>query len=231
MKNHYEILGVSQTCTQAEIKKAYRVMAVKYHPDKNNGDKQSEENFKAILESYIILSDEETRMEYDYFKGFKKGNKPQYSEPGKPSPIKYLVQIKRIKDAVLSAGGHVNKNVLYNAIDRLLSEENISFLIRKQDLSINHLIIDEALTCAIFIDENLKHEFHDRLLKLADGNVRMVNRINLLNKINDSITATNNPSIQQQPQEVKETPPTLIAIVIFVLFIILFLVFLYMENS
>lgn len=230
MKNHYEILGVSQTCTQAEIKKAYRVLAVKYHPDKNNGDKDSEENFKAILESYIILSDEETRLEYDYFKGFKKGNKPQYSEPGKPSPIKYLVQIKRIKDAVLSAGGHVNKNVLYNAIDRLLSEENISFLIRKQDLSINHLIIDEALTCAIFIDESLKHEFHDRLLKLADGNVRMVNRINLLNKINDSITAADTSPIQPQ-QEAKESPPTLIAIVIFVLFIILFLVFLYMENS
>ena len=66
-KNYYEILGVSKTATEDEIKKAYRKLAVKYHPDKNPGDKESEKKFQEISEAYSVLSDKEKRKEYDYY--------------------------------------------------------------------------------------------------------------------------------------------------------------------
>ena len=65
MEDLYKILGVSPTATQPQIKKAYRKLAVKYHPDKNSGNKRAEEKFKKISEAYSVLSDEQKRMEYD----------------------------------------------------------------------------------------------------------------------------------------------------------------------
>ena len=66
-KDYYEILEVQRTATAAEIKKAYRKQALKYHPDKNPGDKQAEENFKLAAEAYEVLSDDNKRAQYDRF--------------------------------------------------------------------------------------------------------------------------------------------------------------------
>ena len=66
-KDYYEILKVSKTATTVEIKKAYRKKALKYHPDKNPGDKEAEEKFKLAAEAYEVLSDENKRARYDQF--------------------------------------------------------------------------------------------------------------------------------------------------------------------
>jgi len=63
----YEVLQVSRDATITEIKKAYRKLAIKYHPDKNPGDKEAEEKFKIINEAYAVLSDEEKRKIYDMY--------------------------------------------------------------------------------------------------------------------------------------------------------------------
>jgi len=67
MKNYYKTLGVSQDATQEEIKKAFRQLALKYHPDRNHGDKTSEEKFKEINEAYSCLSDAQKRSNYDRY--------------------------------------------------------------------------------------------------------------------------------------------------------------------
>ncbi|MEX2352985.1 MAG: molecular chaperone DnaJ, partial [Gammaproteobacteria bacterium] len=66
-RDYYEILGVSRNATEAEVKKAYRRLAMKYHPDRNTGDGEAENKFKEAKEAYDVLSDERKRSAYDQF--------------------------------------------------------------------------------------------------------------------------------------------------------------------
>jgi len=66
-RDYYEVLGIGRNATEAEIKKAYRQAALKYHPDKNPGNKEAEERFKEAAEAYAVLSDPEKRRLYDQY--------------------------------------------------------------------------------------------------------------------------------------------------------------------
>lgn len=66
-RDYYEVLGVERNATDQDIKRAYRRLAKKYHPDVNPGDKEAEAKFKEASEAYAVLSDEEKRAKYDQF--------------------------------------------------------------------------------------------------------------------------------------------------------------------
>ncbi len=66
-RDYYEILGVSKTAEEREIKKAYKRLAMKYHPDRNQGDKEAEAKFKEIKEAYEVLTDAQKRAAYDQY--------------------------------------------------------------------------------------------------------------------------------------------------------------------
>ena len=66
-RDYYDVLGVSKSASASEIKKAYRKLAIKYHPDKNPGDKKAEEKFKEAAEAYEVLSNAEKKQRYDQF--------------------------------------------------------------------------------------------------------------------------------------------------------------------
>ncbi len=66
-QDYYEILGIGRETSDAEIKKAYKRLAVQYHPDRNQGSKQAEEKFKDLAEAYAVLSDPRKRELYDRF--------------------------------------------------------------------------------------------------------------------------------------------------------------------
>lgn len=66
-RDYYEVLGLQKGASEEEIKKAFRKMAMKYHPDKNPGDKEAEEKFKEVNEAYSVLSDPDKKSKYDRF--------------------------------------------------------------------------------------------------------------------------------------------------------------------
>ncbi len=76
--DYYKILGIEKSASADEIKKAFRTLAVKYHPDRNQGDKQAEEKFKEINEAYAVLSDPDKKQQYDTFGS--SGFHQQYSQ-------------------------------------------------------------------------------------------------------------------------------------------------------
>jgi len=75
-KDYYSILGVTKSASDADIKKAYRKLALQYHPDRNKGNKASEEKFKEVTKAYEVLSDSQKRQTYDQFgeAAFEQGN-------------------------------------------------------------------------------------------------------------------------------------------------------------
>jgi curved DNA-binding protein CbpA len=82
IKNHYQILGISRSADNKEIRQAYKKLAVKFHPDKNNGDKYFEERFKEIQESYEVLINPQKKSEYNkiYDSFFSNKQKENYSQ-------------------------------------------------------------------------------------------------------------------------------------------------------
>src|SRR6185295_14730682 len=66
-RDYYEVLGVAKSAADAELKSAYRKLAMKFHPDRNPGDKAAEEQFKEAAEAYAVLADVEKRAAYDRF--------------------------------------------------------------------------------------------------------------------------------------------------------------------
>lgn len=83
-RDYYEVLGVARTASSEELKKAYRRLALKYHPDKNPGDKKAEDAFKEITEAYDVLQDPQKRQSYDQFGHF--GAQAGF-RPGGPNPF------------------------------------------------------------------------------------------------------------------------------------------------
>ena len=67
MKDYYSVLGLKKRASEDEIKKAYRKLAMQYHPDRNKDDKKAENKFKDISQAYAVLSDKKKRQQYDQF--------------------------------------------------------------------------------------------------------------------------------------------------------------------
>ena len=102
--DYYQVLGVQNSASAEEIKKSYRKLAMKYHPDRNPGDKEAEDNFKSAAEAYEVLSDPEKRQIYDQYgeEGLKNTG---FSGPGSAEDI--FSSFSDIFALVLSRFAHV----------------------------------------------------------------------------------------------------------------------------
>lgn len=108
--DYYEVLGVSRTATQEEIKKGYRRMAMKYHPDRNKGDKHAEEKFKQVGEAYEVLKDEQKRAAYDRYGRSAFNGEPEAPVPADSGGSEVLMLLSSATWAIFSprffGGGH-----------------------------------------------------------------------------------------------------------------------------
>jgi DnaJ-class molecular chaperone len=96
MPNYYDILGVSQDASQDEIRKSFRNLALKYHPDKNRNSEESRQKFMKIIEAYEVLSDERARKNYDSSNDLqKRGPRPRWTPPADFGTVYSYGEIKR----------------------------------------------------------------------------------------------------------------------------------------
>lgn len=209
MKNYYKILDVPTNSPQADIKKAYRALAVKYHPDKNAGDRGSEERFKEISEAYIVLGDIAKRNAYDFAKGYQTSFRNSEANIGEQRPATFLLLFKKVKNRVLDAGGKINHAALFKVIDDLLSDENIEFLVRCGDTATNSIIIDDILTSSNFLANPERAILYPKLIKLADGNIWLINKANRLKETSFAKNRKREATAQENP--------TTVSVILFIL--------------
>jgi curved DNA-binding protein len=120
-KDYYQILGVSKSATEKEIKSAFRKLAQRYHPDRNPGDKQSEEHFKAINEAYEVLGDAEKRAKYDQLGS----SYAQWEQMGRPGGGFDFSQWAAGMGG-MGGGRRGNVRVEYQNLDDLFGESSFS---------------------------------------------------------------------------------------------------------
>ncbi len=153
-KDYYKILEVAPNASAGDIKKSYRRLAIKHHPDKNNGNKVSEAHFKEVLEAYRVLSDEKSRSDYNF-----RTNANNYNGTGQkpkgPAPVTaqtLLHQTIELKKKVTLLDPYrMNKVAVFQQIEHLLSRQNLAMLKQQNDVRINKKIIDEILVCARYL--------------------------------------------------------------------------------
>jgi molecular chaperone DnaJ len=175
-KDYYRVLGVRPAASSEEIKRSYRRLAVKYHPDKNPDDVLAEATFKEIAEAYDILSDAKKREEYHYNLFYAHDYK--YPEPA-PTPQSILNDVLQLSKLVEKVNPfRLNQDALFFQLQQLLSEENLLLLQRENDSAITAQILEALLRVCAPLNYNFIEEMEDKLMFLADGDTYLENRVN-----------------------------------------------------
>ncbi len=175
-KDYYQILGVRPQATAAEIKRYYRRLALKYHPDKNPGDAIAENVFKEIAEAYDVLSDEKKRESYHnkyfYASGYK------YFNNHENTIHTILSDALRLKSQLEKTGPfQVNADAVMFKAEQILSDNNL-FIIKQEKLAeINKKITEAVLFSLSYLDYENSKIIAEKLQLIADGDTSIENKI------------------------------------------------------
>ncbi len=175
-KNYYQILGVKPQATAAEIKRSYRRLALKYHPDKNPGDNIAESVFKEIAEAYDVLSDEQKRKNYHnkYFYG-SVNNYNNTADKTIHTVLNDALHLKRQLEKTNHF--HVNADAVLFKAEQILSDNNLLIIRQGKLVEINKKITDAVLFCGNFLDYENSKIIAGKLQIIADGEAILENRI------------------------------------------------------
>ena len=167
-ENLYTTLGVETNASPEEIRKAYRRLAMKYHPDKNNGDAVSALRFKDIHHAYQILSDPHRRSAYNQKRWFYKHAVTRETQP--LTPYHFFTktnELKRFLDKLHPA--EINKKGLSLYIKHLLSEPTLQMLKTAADATVNKEVIFHLLAATSFLSGLQTESIVLKLRRIADA--------------------------------------------------------------
>lgn len=172
LKDYYRTLGIASDATLQDVKKAYRLLAHKYHPDKNPEDTLSVAYFREIQEAYTVLSNEKKRKVYDearYFAGLSSRKKPQHI-----SGHWILVETQKLSRHMQKVDSYrMNHKALQEYVMLILSESHLAVLALEKNDELNKQIIQEILLSV----ENIHFSFFiaiaERLRLLAINNEQL----------------------------------------------------------
>ncbi len=170
LKDYYKILGVSTSAASLDIKKAYRALAVKYHPDKNPGNALAEAHFKEVQEAYSVLSNTRKRELYDeerWLSGM--GRSAKHTEAVTPAWI-LGVCIELNKSLAAMDTHRISHNALRAYILLILTDSHIGVLQQHGDTDATSRIINELLTASEKLPVRYLSEIEQRLVLLAGSN-------------------------------------------------------------
>ena len=176
LKDYYKTLEVPSTATIQDIKKAYRALAHKYHPDKAQDSPFANNHFREIQEAYSILSDEAKRKSYDeerYFAGLS-----LQKEPERITSEWVLRQAKKLSHHMAQVDSYrMNHQALYDYTMLLLSDEHLAVLQEEHYDEINKRIIEELLYAIKNIGNPFFINITQRLYQVARENDELCNMI------------------------------------------------------
>ena len=176
MKDYYKILGVKPSATHSEIRKSYRALAFKYHPDKNPENSLAEAHFKEIQEAYSVLSDTIKRAFYDderWLSGM--GSRNDYKDAVTPAWLEKVSRDLNVSLATMDSHS-ISQRALQAYILLILSDAHLGILQQHNDKETNKTIITEVLKAAKKLEVKYLDEIEQRLIILAgnDNEIRQV---------------------------------------------------------
>lgn len=179
LKDYYKILDLDHSADAREIKKAFRRQAMKFHPDKNEGDQLAESHFKEVQEAYEVLSDPRRRSTYNQQRWYRK-NSRNFPDESPVTPYSILHKCIALNRYISRLDPmHLNYNALNHYIVQLLSALNLQTLISRNDRSYITEIINELLKSAGPLQFKSFENICMLLLQLAgddDGVIAKINR-------------------------------------------------------
>ncbi|MEO5684760.1 MAG: DnaJ domain-containing protein [Chitinophagaceae bacterium] len=170
LKDYYKILEVPATATALQIKKSFRQLALRHHPDKNPGNAAAEAMFKEVQEAYEVLSDPAAREAYNYKRWYSRSLKKEFSnEPLNPSSI--LAECNRLTRYMHTVNVfRLDYDGLSYHIRQLLSDKNIALLQQFNDQAINTGVVEKLIQCAAALPWQYILPITALLLRVAGDN-------------------------------------------------------------
>jgi len=175
-KDYYQLLGVKSNASTEEIKKSYRRLALKYHPDKNPGDLLAEAVFKEIAEAYDVLSDAKKREDYHYKRFYTYNYKYAAAQTATPQSI--LNDAIKLQKLIEKADPfRINRDALLFQLQQILSADNLSLLLEKKQAGINKAIVETILIVCKPLQYTYSEIIAEQLCILAVGNDNLEKKI------------------------------------------------------
>jgi curved DNA-binding protein CbpA len=177
LKDYYKILEVTPLATPQEIKRSFRRLALKYHPDKNNGDHLSAALFREVQEAWEVLSDPKQREEYNYKRWYNRSIGEAFTERAL-TPAGILAECERLKQYVVSMNiFQVDYDGLSYHIRQLLSDSNIGILQQFDDTATNRAVNKALLKAAEPLPLTYLQPIAELLAKLAGQDGPMISDV------------------------------------------------------